>query len=49
MKLKNFPIKKNYPCIMTSKSHKRCLDRVYEAAKKTKGIKKNDIVVRSRR
>ncbi len=43
--IKKFSHKKNYPCIMTSKSHKRCLDRVYEAAKKTKGIKKNDIVV----
>ena len=30
---------------MTSKKHKRCLDRVYEAANKTKGIKNNDIIV----
>lgn len=37
------------PYISTSKKHKRCLDRVFEAAKKiskTKGqIKKNDIIV----
>lgn len=33
------------PSIKTSKSHKRCLDRVYEAANKTSGIKKNDIIV----
>ena len=30
---------------MTSKKHKRCLDRVYEAASKIKGINNNDIVV----
>ena len=30
---------------MTSKKHKRCLDRVYEAASKIKGIKDRDIVV----
>ena len=30
---------------MTSKKHKRCLDRVYEAASKMKGIRNNDIVI----
>ena len=30
---------------MTSKKHKRCLDRVYEAASKVKGIKDKDIIV----
>ena len=30
---------------MTSKLHKRCLDRVCEAALKIKKIKKNDIIV----
>ena len=30
---------------MTSKKHKRCLDRVYEAASKIKDLRKNDIIV----
>ena len=30
---------------MTSKRHKRCLDRVYEAASKVKVIKNNDIII----
>ena len=34
--------KKKVPYIMTSKLHKRCLDRVCEAALKNKRIKKND-------
>lgn len=38
--------KKNYPFIITSKKHRGCLDRVFEAAKKYKrSIKDNDIVV----
>ena len=41
----NFAKHKNYPCIFTSKKHKRALDRVYEAASKIRNIKKNDIVV----
>ena len=41
----NFARKKNYPCVSTSKKHKRALDRVYEAANKIKDIKKNDIVL----
>ena len=43
--IKNFCSTKNIPVIMTSKKHKRCLDRVYEAASKIKGIKDRDIVV----
>ena len=43
-KIIHFSKKKNYPTILTSKSHKRALDRVYEAAKKLK-VKKKDIVV----
>ena len=43
--IKNFCSTKNIPVIMTSKKHKRCLDRVYEAASKIKGIKNRDIVV----
>ena len=43
--IKNFCSIKNIPVIMTSKKHKRCLDRVYEAASKVKGIKNNDIIV----
>ena len=39
-------IEKKYPFIMTSKKHKRCLDRVYEAAKKNSPkIKEEDLVV----
>lgn len=41
----NFAKQKNYPCMLTSKKHKRALDRVYEAANKIRDIKKNDIVV----
>ena len=40
----DFSYKKKYPCILTSKKHKRALDRVYEAAKKT-NVNRNDIVV----
>ncbi len=43
--IKNFLKRKNIPYIMTSKSHKRCLDRVCEAVEKNKKIKNNDIVV----
>ena len=43
--IKKFCSTKNIPVIMTSKKHKRCLDRVYEAASKIKGIKDRDIVV----
>ncbi len=42
--LVNFSNDRKYPCILTSKKHKRALDRVYEAAKKLK-VSKNDIVV----
>lgn len=41
----NFAKEKNYPYVLTSKKHKRALDRVYEAAYKIKNIKKNDIVL----
>ena len=41
----DFAKQKNYPYILTSKKHKRALDRVYEAASKIKNIKKNDIVL----
>lgn len=43
--IKKFCYIKKIPVIMTSKKHKRCLDRVYEAASKVKGIKDRDIVV----
>lgn len=43
--IKNFAKKNSIPNIMTSKKHKRCLDRVYEAARKTRGIKNNDIII----
>jgi len=44
--IKKFCKKNKYPLIMTSKKHKGCLDRVFEAAKKNKDkIKDNDIVV----
>ena len=37
---------KNYPFIITSKKHRGCLDRVFEATKKNKkSIRDNDIVV----
>ncbi len=43
--IKKFCDTKKIPVIMTSKKHKRCLDRVYEAASKVKGIKNTDIIV----
>ncbi len=43
--IKNFCKKKKYPFFNTSNKHKRCLDRIYEAASKIKNIKLNDIVV----
>ena len=43
--IKNFCIEKEYPYTTTSKKHIRCLDRVYEASKKIKNIKPNDIIV----
>ena len=37
---------KNYNFVMTSKKHKECTDRVYEAVKKDcKKIKNNDVVI----
>jgi 3-deoxy-manno-octulosonate cytidylyltransferase (CMP-KDO synthetase) len=45
-KISNFCKSKNYDYIMTSKKHKGCLDRVFEAVKKScKNIKENDVVV----
>lgn len=42
----NFCKTKKIPCVMTSNKHNRCLDRVYEAAKKINfKLKNNDIVV----
>ena len=42
----SFCEKKKYPSIMTSKKHKRCLDRVYEAAMKQKRKPRdNDVIV----
>lgn len=43
--IENFCKKKKYPFFITSKKHKRCLDRIYEAATKIKNIKSNDIVL----
>ena len=43
--IKKFCLNKKIPVIMTSKKHKRCLDRVYEAASKIEDIKDNDIVI----
>jgi len=44
--IENFAFKKNIPCIMTSKKHKRCLDRIFEAANKKKELISNkDIIV----
>jgi len=43
--IKKFCFTKKIPIVMTSKKHKRCLDRVYEAASKVKEIKNNDVVV----
>ena len=43
--IKNFCIEKKYPHTTTSIKHVRCLDRVYEASKKIKDIKPDDIVV----
>ena len=45
IEIKKFCSIKKIPVIMTSKKHKRCLDRVYEAASKVKGIKDKDIIV----
>ena len=45
IQIKEFCKIKKIPVIMTSKKHKRCLDRVYEAASKVKGIKDTDIIV----
>ena len=42
----NFCNSKNFPVVMTSIKHKRCLDRVYEAANKNKTkIKDEDLVI----
>ena len=44
--IKNFCKSKGYNFVMTSKKHKRCLDRVFEAARKNyKKISDKDIVV----
>ena len=43
--IKNFCIEKKYPYTITSIKHVRCLDRVYEASKKIKNIRPNDIIV----
>jgi 3-deoxy-manno-octulosonate cytidylyltransferase (CMP-KDO synthetase) len=44
--IKNFCELKNYNYVMTSKKHKECTDRVYEAVKKDcKKIKNNDLVI----
>ena len=43
--IENFCIEKKYPYTITSTKHERCLDRVYEASKKIKNIKSNDIIV----
>ena len=44
--IKNFCEMKNYNFVMTSKKHKECTDRVYEAVKKDcKKIKNNDVVI----
>ena len=43
--IKDFCIEKKYPYTNTSIKHVRCLDRVYEASKKIKNIKSNDIIV----
>jgi 3-deoxy-manno-octulosonate cytidylyltransferase (CMP-KDO synthetase) len=41
----DFCQKRKIPSVITSSKHKRCLDRVYEAANKIKDIKDKDIVV----
>ena len=44
--IKNFSEKKKFPVIMTSKKHKRCLDRVNEAILKlSKLVKEDDIII----
>tara|TARA_Y100000591_G_scaffold310059_1_gene311996 strand:+ start:115 stop:909 length:795 start_codon:yes stop_codon:yes gene_type:complete len=44
--IKNFSEKKKFPVIMTSKKHKRCLDRVHEAILKlSKLVKEDDIII----
>jgi len=43
--IEDFCIEKKYPYTTTSNKHIRCLDRVYEASKKIKNIKPNDVIV----
>jgi len=44
--IKKFAKQKKYDCVMTSKRHKRCLDRIYEAAnRRHKKIKNEDLIV----
>ncbi len=44
--IKNYCKLKDYNFVMTSKKHRRCLDRVFEAVKKScKKISNNDLVV----
>tara|TARA_B100000963_G_scaffold351739_1_gene363816 strand:- start:33948 stop:34748 length:801 start_codon:yes stop_codon:yes gene_type:complete len=44
--IRNFSKSKNIPCIMTSKTHQRCLDRIYEAASKIKKtIRGQDLII----
>jgi len=44
--IQKFSKSQNIPYIMTSKKHKRCLDRIYEAANKKKNIiGKKDIII----
>ena len=43
--IEDFCIEKKYPYPTTSNKHIRCLDRVYEASKKIKNIKPNDVIV----
>ena len=44
--IKDFCISRNFNFVMTSKKHKECLDRVYEAIKKDcKDIKSNDLII----
>ncbi len=44
--IRNFSKSKNIPYIMTSKMHKRCLDRIYEAASKIKKtIRSQDLII----
>lgn len=44
--IKKFSYEKKFPYIATSKKHKRCLDRVFEAASKLKNkINNNDLII----